>query len=121
MKNLPPVIVITALALFCLSACVETSSQNGMTGRQAAERNLTQEDVALRFLAAYIQGNRQVAVRYATAMAINKLPWGRSTTTYLPHYDDRKNLWFAGGWAKPVYQKVDGKIMIYDFEVHRKY
>ena len=107
-------------SLLLTSGCVETTNQ-GNTSPKVAEKNLSQDDVALRFLTAYIQGNRQSAVQYATAMAINKIPWGRSNTAYLPHYDDKKLLWFSGGWAKPLYQVIDGRIMIADFDVHRKY
>ena len=112
--------ICLSTCFFAVSACVESTNQ-GNTRSKIAEKKLTQEDVALRFLTAYIQGDKQAAVRYATAQAITKLPWGRSSTAYLPHYDDKKNLWFAGGWAKPIYQVVDGRIMIYDFEAHRKY
>jgi len=123
MKSLRTVylIIFFGFSFSLLSGCAETNTQGGRASNQAAAKNLTQGDVALRFLTAYIEGDRQTAVRYATAMAINKLPWGRSSVTYLPHYDDQKNLWFSGGWAKPIYQVIDGRIMIYDFDVHRKY
>lgn len=81
--------------------------------------NLSQEELRLGFLAAYIKGDRQEAGLYATPQALAKLPWvGRPRTDYLPHFDDRKIFWFDGGLAHVVFGQAEGRNMITDFEVH---
>ncbi len=40
---------------------------------------LTQHDVALRFLTAFIRLDRNMALKYATPQAVSKLNWNMST------------------------------------------
>ena len=109
---------------FPLASCVEeygltgsaSSSSGASSGRE--EGPLTQHDVALRFLTAYIRLDRTMALKYATPQAVSKLNWNLSHRGNIPYYDDKMLLQFNGGWARVFFQKIGGTYMIVDFEVH---
>jgi hypothetical protein len=119
-------------ALLCavacsLGSCVEeypmrgsgaSSSSQGSSTRE--EGPLTQHDVALRFLTAYIRLDRNMALKYATPQAVSKLNWNLSHRGNIPYYDDRMILQFNGGWARVFFQNVGGTYRIIDFEVHSR-
>jgi len=132
-KLFPLALIVPALAL---SACVPessldgastASSLSGSTGpggmrvgdaNPAPPQNITEEEVRLGFLTAYINSDREMGRHYATPEAIVKLPWRANVTSYMPHYDDKGIFWFHGGLAHVTYGKVDGRNMITDFKVH---
>jgi|GEM_PF-6498665 len=112
---------LLAVGISLATSCVETGGAGQTMAAAAKDPKLSKEEVAVRFLAAYIQGQKAVASRYATPLAINKIPWGRSSTEYLANYDDKMNLRFAGGSATPTFQEVNGRIIIADFDVHLRH
>jgi hypothetical protein len=108
-----------------LTSCVEdyqmTGTGPGSSSRASNTREegpLTQHDVALRFLTAYIRLDRNMALKYATPQAVAKLNWNLSHRGNIPYYDDKMILQFNGGWARVFFQKIGGTYMIVDFEVH---
>lgn len=108
--------------LSILCSCVETSLDGGTASgpTQPAETNLTKEDIELRFLTAYIKGDPSSARRYATDEAIQQIPWVPASSGYLPYFDDKDQLHFAGGLAQPTFSEVDGQLKITHFKVHKK-
>jgi hypothetical protein len=119
---LPALLCATACALI---SCVEDYQMTGTgsssrTSSTREEGPLTQHDVALRFLTAYIRLDRNMALKYATPQAVSKLNWNLSHRGNIPYYDDRMILQFNGGWARVFFQNVGGTYKIIDFEVHSR-
>jgi hypothetical protein len=120
-------LLLLCATAWSLSSCVEdygmtgsSSSSSSRTSSVREEGPLTQHDVALRFLTAFIRLDRNMALKYATPQAVSKLNWNMSHRGNIPYYDDKMILQFNGGWARVFFQKIGGTYMIVDFEVHRR-
>ncbi len=90
------------------------------TGSANSGVRLSRHDIALRFLTAFIRLDRNMALQYATPQAVAKLDWNVPHRGNIPYYDDKMLLQFRGGWAKVLFQEVDGSYLIVDFDVHRR-
>ena len=133
MKNLSRfVLSITALVFVVLTGCEEfqttgltstlaTGNGTSAAANAAPTEALTKHDIALRFLTAFIRLDRDMAARYATPAALNKINWNMSHGGNIPYYDDKMLLQFNGGWARVYFQDIGGTYRIIDFDVHPRH
>jgi hypothetical protein len=80
----------------------------------------SKHDAALRFLTAYIRLDREMASKYASEAALNKLNWKSSHEGNIPYYDDKMLLQYSGGWARVFMQETDGSFQVSDLEAHAR-
>jgi hypothetical protein len=119
----PAVVFLTGCEEYPSTGLSSTlSSGGGSSARTSATQveALTKHDVALRFLTAFIRLDRNMALRYATPEALNKLNWNTSHQGNIPYYDDKMLLQFRGGWARVYFQDTGGTYRISNFEVYRR-
>jgi len=104
------------------SATSSTSTSGGSPtgGGGGPSGQLTEHDVALRFLTAYVRRDRDLALQYATPQAVSKLDWNRPHGDDIPYYDDKMILHFRGGWARVYFQEVGDSHQVADLDVHHR-
>lgn len=121
MKRLIPILSAFAFAVV-FPGCegLETGSLSNSGSATGSNERMTEHDAALRFLTAYVRLDRQLALRYATPLAVSKLNWSRSHGSNIPYYDDKMIMHFNGGWARVFFQEEGGSYRVSDLEVHHR-
>ena len=122
-----PILFLTVTGVvLSLTSCIETTSSGssatptGLSNSAAPRQKLNKHDIALRFLTAFIRLDKNMALQYASPLAVSKLDWNRQHSGNIPYYDDKMILYFNGGWARVYFQEVNGSYIVSDLEVHHR-
>ncbi len=114
-NRIAPQFVLVILAVISLASPISFAN----TAADSNQPKLTKHDVALRFLTAYIRRDQNLARKYASPAAVEKMDWHIQHGANIPYYDDKMLLHFSGGYAKLHFQMIQGSAHIGKIDVYR--
>lgn len=120
MRSLLLLFFLATLTIGCTELQQSSLSSASVGSASTPGEKLSQHDAALRFLTAYVRLDQNLASKYATQQAISRLNWHRPHGANIPYYDDKMILYFNGGWARVLFQEIDGSYKVSDLEVHQR-